>query len=353
MAISNIENVNIEAIAACVPKTVINNYEFGKELYGDKLNSLINSTGMVQRHVCGDESITTLDLCVKSANALFESFSISPDKIGAIVFVTLTPDSLMPNNASSAQALLKIPGNIPCFDINHACSGYIYGLWVSSLVARSIGKRVLLLDGDTNSLYVSPLDKSTAILFGDAGTATILNPEGNFSKWAFDFKTDGSLRKFLQIPGLGFREKISHGSLEYQKYADGSQRRRIDMEMDGAVVFNYVVSDVYQYLRAFMDEIETVPQDYAYAVFHQANAFMLRQLARKLGFAPSQVPMSMGKYGNTSSASIPLNICSELRNQLGSSDSKRLLLSGFGAGFAYGAVDLEISNLKSFDIIEY
>lgn len=353
MVYSEISNVRIEAMAACVPKTVVRNIDFGRGLYGDKLESLINSTGMIERRVCGDEHITSLDLCVKAANEVFTNSSIRSRDIGAVVFVTLTPDALMPNNASAAQSLLHIPEHSACFDVNHACSGYIYGLWVSSLIVQSIKRPVLLLDGDTNSYYVSPTDKSTAILFGDAGTATILIPDSDSSCWSFDFKTEGEGRRLIQIPGIGFKTPLNEKSLVYHEYPDGSIRRDIDMEMDGAGVFMYVVNNVYSYLTAFMDELEVGPEDYAYAIFHQANAFMLRQLARKLSFRQDQVPMSMGKFGNTSSASIPLNICSEIGDQLNSSVPQRILMSGFGAGLAYGAVDMEIKDFQSMGVIEY
>ena len=353
MAYSSISNVCLKAMAACVPKTVVKNIDFGRNLYGSKLESLINSTGMIERHVCGNEHITTLDLCVKAAKEIFINLNIKPKDIGAIVFVTLTPDALMPNNASAAQSILHIPEGTACFDINHACSGYIYGLWVSSLIVQSIGRPVLLLDGDTNTYYVSPMDKSTAILFGDAGTATVISPSENSSCWSFDFKTKGDGRNFIQISGIGFRELLTEKSLLYQEYSDESKRRPIDMKMDGAGVFTYVVNDVFSYLTAFMDELEVGPDDYTYAIFHQANAFMLRQLARKLSFKPNQIPMSMGKFGNTSSASIPLNICSEVGKQLSSSIPHRILMSGFGAGLAYGAVDMEIKDFQSVGVIEY
>ncbi|MDP3179033.1 MAG: ketoacyl-ACP synthase III [Spirochaetaceae bacterium] len=350
---SSLDGVVLEAVAACVPKTIVRNAEFGRELYGDKLDSLIGSTGMIERRVCGSERVTSLDLCVKAAKAAFETARVSPADIGTTVFVTLTPDAIMPNNATAAQAALELPGTTAAFDVNHACTGYIYGLWVASCLARTTGKRVLLLDGDTNSYYVSPRDKSTSILFGDAGTATIIAPAPGVSPWTFDFRTDGTGRRFIQVPGFGFREGITEKSLEYLSYEDGSSRRRIDMEMDGAAVFTYVVNTVSGFIASFMDELETTPEEYSHLVLHQANAFMLRQLGRKLGFKPTQIPMSMGKFGNTSSASIPLNICSELAAPFADSSPRRVLLSGFGAGLSYGAVDLSVSGVKSPGIIEY
>lgn len=146
------------------------------------------------------------DLCVCAAQNIFEE-AINRNEIGAIVFITLTPDCLMSNNASLAQHLLKLPQEIPAFDINHACSGYVYGLWNAALISRNLGKKVLLLDGDVNSQYVSPWDSSTALLFGDAGTATVISPSTKAKDWNFTFNTDGSNRDAI-LMRIGFRNII-------------------------------------------------------------------------------------------------------------------------------------------------
>lgn len=350
MNVSRIEGLKIDGISACVPKTVIDNHEFGKALFGEKIDEIIRAVGVEKRRVCGDQKLTSLDLCVKAAEKLFES-GIDKKKIGGIVFVTLTPDNLMPNNASFAQHLLGLQNNVAAFDINHACSGYTYGLWISSLMAKSLKRSVLLLDGDTNSYYVSPYDKSTAILFGDAGTATVISPDENTSNWYFGFDTDGSKRDVLTV-GLGFRNPVSLESLEYKIFPDGSKRRSIDMSMDGQAVFNYVVQRVSKIFEEFMNEISIDPSGIDYLVLHQANAFMLRQLARKTGFSLDKVPMSMNEYGNTSSPSIPLNIVSRIEDVITQKKS-RMLLSGFGAGLATGIVSLDVGKCLCPGVMEY
>ena len=354
MQLSSFTGLRIDGISACVPAYEIDNREFGKELYGDGLEGLIRAVGVEKRHVCREKNLTSLDLSVRAAEKLFEESKIPREEIGAVIFITLTPDSLMPNNATYAQHLLKLNSEVSAFDVNHACSGYVYGLWISSMVATTLKKKVLLLDGDTNSYYVSPYDKSTAILFGDAGSATIISPdEQSDRRWYFTFHTDGSHRNVLTIPGLGFRNLLTEDSLEYKLYDDGSRRRLIDMTMDGQAVFGYVVQSVPKILQNFLEITETDISELDYLVLHQANAFMLRQLARKIKFPLENMPISMNKYGNTSSTSIPLNICSELSNVVKSKETKRILTAGFGAGLSTAAGIIDIGDCACPGVVIY
>jgi 3-oxoacyl-[acyl-carrier-protein] synthase III len=350
MIISTIHGITLEAMAACVPKKVINNREYAKEFFQEDMDATITALGIEERRICKHGSTTSLDLSIEAAKLIFESGTILKEDIGAVIFVTLTPDNLMPNNASLVQYKLGLPNDIPAFDINHACSGYIYGLWNSCLVAKSLNKKVLLLDGDTNSKYVSQWDKSTGLLFGDAGTATIISSSDEKNEWQFTFTTDGSNREAIIIPGLGFRNPIVQDHLEYKTLDDGSKRRFIDMQMDGGAVFSYVVNSVPKMVSAFLDEIEMFPAEYNFLILHQANAFMLRKLGRKIGFDLNKMPISINKYGNTSSASIPLNICSEISNR--DIDRQKLLLVGMGAGLSTGIASINTSGTRLFGVAE-
>ena len=349
MIISTIKNVTIEAMSACVPKNKIDNFEFAKKHFGEGLSSTIKAIGIDERRVVKKDDTTSLDLSLIAAKELLKKkFDVS--EFGAIVFVTLTPDNLMPNNASYVQHLLNFPQNIIAFDINHACSGYIYGLWNAAMIANNINKKVLLLDGDVNSHYVSPWDRSTALLFGDAGSATVVSPTKEGNEWNFTFMTDGSHRKALNV-GIGFRNLLTKESLEYKEYPDGSKRRDIDMSMKGEDVFNYVVLTVPKIIKNFLEDIEQETDDYNYLILHQANAFMLRKLARKIKFPLERVPISMNKFGNTSSVSIPLNLCSELQREI-SNSKNNLLLCGMGAGLSTGLASIETNGCFIPNVVE-
>lgn len=346
MILSNVNGVNVEAISACVPFNEIDNNKFARENFNKDFDSTIRAIGTLKRRVCKKETTTSLKLSIIAAEKIFKSNKFSKDDFGAIVFVTFNPEKLMPNNATYAQHLLGLNEDIAAFDINQACSGYVYGLWNAAMLAKNINKKVLLLDGDVNSHYISPWDKSTALLFGDAGTATVVSPNENSNKWDFTFITDGSNRDALVV---NLASKKEH--FEYKKYDDGSKRRFVDMYMDGERIFNYVVLTVPKVISKFLKEIEMKVENYDSLVLHQANAFMLRKLARKINFPLEKVPMSIGKYGNTSSASIPLNICSELNEEI-TQKSTDLLLCGMGAGLSTGIASININNCYCPGVLE-
>ncbi len=347
MNISTIKGVRLEAIAACVPTNVVDNLEFAKAHFEEDMESTLKALGVKQRHVAVKPETTSMDMCVAAANHLFEQSGIRREDIGAVIFVTLTPDCLMPNNSTYAQHLLQLPGDVATLDINHACPGYVFGLWNAALIANNLQKKVLLLDGDINSKYVSPWDKSTALLFGDAGTASVISPDNSAPEWHFTFMSDGSNREAIMMR-LGMRYPIKSEYLEMKQWEDGGKRRFIDMQMNGRAVFDYVVDVVPPFANAFMDELETAAEEYDKLVLHQANHFMLKKLAKATGFNhKTQMPVCMDRYGNTSSVSIPLTIASEITEPV-----NNVFIIGMGAGLASGFADIRLSGLKNCGVIE-
>ncbi len=340
-SISAIENVYLKSIYCSVPEHVIDNHEFAKANFEDDLSSTIAALGVLRRHTCIHRSTTSLVLAVDSAKKMIVELNYDVSQLGAIIFVTLTPDSLMPNNASAAHELLGLPTNCAAFDINHACSGYIYGLWTAFMISSNLKRDVLLLDADTNSYYTSPKDKATGLLFGDAGSASLIKYDEGAQKSLFCFFTDAKRREALTLPSFGFKNPLNEESLKYKSYADKSLRRDIDMYMDGEAVFNYVVSNVPKQAKLFLDEIEMEPEEYKWLILHQANAFMMRQMARKIGFKKEQLLYSIHEFGNTSSVSIPLTIVNNSDKDLASIN----LLIAMGAGLSTGIASLDLSRL--------
>lgn len=347
MNLSTIKGVKIEAIAACVPQNKVDNLKYAQEHFTDDFSATLKALGVMERHVAVKEDTTALTMAIEAAMTIFDDGTIKREDIGAVIMVTLSPDCLMPNNATYAQYLLGLPMDVAAFDINHACPGYVFGLWNAALICQNMQKKVLLLDGDINTKYVSPWDKSTALLFGDAGTATVLTPDTDAKDWHFSFTSDGSNRDAI-LMRLGFKYPIKLEYLEYNEYPDGSKRRFIDMQMDGKSVFDYVVGTVPEYVQELMDELETEPAEYDKVVLHQANLFMLRKLTKTIGFdSKTQMPICMDKYGNTSSVSVPLTIASEIKEE-----DFHVMLIGMGAGLATGIGDVYINGLKNFGVKE-
>ena len=350
---ASVPGVRVSGICACVPSREIDNATYCASLFGDDIDGAIKTTGAERRRVCTEGKTTSLDLCRTAAEALLSASATERASIGAIIFVTQTPDFLLPNNSTHIQTLLDIPASVAAFDVNLACSGYPYGLWVAGMCARSLGKKVLLLDGDTHSHFVSRFDKTTALLFGDAGTATLIEAsDDEGAPWVFSFDTDGTHHEALKIPAGGYRNRVTRECMEYAERADGGRRREIDMRMDGMDVFSFVVRNVPDNITQVLAASSNAPGAVDYLVLHQANRFMIRQIAKKLGFPPEKVPVSIHKYGNSSSATIPVTLCSELHRTL-EQEEKNYVLSGFGAGLSIASVSLTMGPCVCPGVVEY
>lgn len=351
MHISKIEGVKIEAMWGCVPEVEVDNNIAGVDLFNGSLNDLLKSTGIIKRRVCS-EGVSSLDLCLKAGSELLKHGSYDLNDIGGVVCVTFTPASLMPNNSTYIQSKLGLSNDIPAFDINLACSGYPYGLWIASLMAKNLNKKILLLDGDKQSHITSPYDKSTALLFSDAGTATLISPTDSDTQWYFNFETDGSKRDVLIVEDGGSKSPFSDKSLRYIELDDGSKRRNIDITMKGMEVFKFVVQAVPANLKAFMQELNLTSDFFDFLILHQANVYMIKQVCKKVGIPLDRLPITADIYGNSSSATIPITIASTLSNEI-KSRKLSLIISGFGAGLSISCAAIELEKNTSLGVVEY
>lgn len=352
MSFCHVENVKIEAICGCVPSHEINNTEFGKKLFFDDLENIISATGIKKRRVCKNKKTTALDLSVSAAEIIFTNNESLRDKIGGVVFVTFTPDNIMPFNAAFCQHKLKLSSYIPAFDINLACSGYPYGLWIAALMAKNLNSKVLLLDGDKQSHLVSSQDEATALLFSDAGTATIISPCENNNTFYFSFMTDGKKKDALIIEDGGSKNWFSKNSLMFMNCDKNNKRRKTDIYMNGFEVFKFVMQNVPKNIKKLIDLCHITKDDIDFLVLHQANKYMVTQIAKAVQIPIDRVPMTMDIYGNSSSASVPITLASRLKNQE-FNKPKKILLSGFGAGLSIGTAVIDIKTCLSYGVHDY
>lgn len=308
-------------------------------------------TGVRSRRIA-DKDTCTSDLCVVAAQKLMSDLHWEPSSIDGIVLVTQTPDYRLPATSCVIQDRLALPSECAAFDVNLGCSGYVYGLWmVCSMISTGSMKRMLLLVGDTMSKGISPEDRSTTLLFGDAGTATALEYDDGAPDMTFALGTDGAGVHNLIIPAGGYREQSSPQTTIRRPLSDGSIRSREDLFMDGGEIFNFTIKRVPTLVKLLLEETKMEIPDMDYIIFHQANKFILNYLAKKLKLAPHQVPMSISQYGNTSSGSIPLTMASELAMELRQGD-KDIALIGFGVGYSWAGVLTRMAPLQSLGMLE-
>lgn len=351
MSFTTFENVGILGISAVVPKNVIDNRSFIGVFTKQEIGKIIKTTGIGQRRFA-DANICSSDLCYEAAQKLIENFGLSKNSIDLLIFLTQMPDYCQPATAPMLQHRLGLAKTTGAFDISLSCSGYVYGLATAfSFASQQNINKVLLLVGDTFSKVVSKKDRATSMLFGDCGTATLIEKNEKFGASYFSMNSDGSGDWILRIPAGGYRNPSSEESLKEKKYEDESIRTDEHLFMDGMEVFNFAMREVpkdiketIKYANQSLDEVD-------YIVFHQANKFMTDFFVKKLKYSLEKVPYSIKKYGNTSSASIPLTIVSELKNEL-VNNKKKVILSSYGGGLSWGTALLELNNCYISDVIE-
>lgn len=346
------ENIQITGISAAVPKTVVNNLRDHTFVPVEEREKTVKLTGIEEYRRAADGQ-TAADLCEAAARALLKGLNIDPKTIDGLIFVTMTPDYIAPSTACVLQAKLGLPLTTVAFDVNLTCSGYVYGLYIAcSLIQGGSLKKVLLLAGDTQTKVCHREDKNTAFLLGDAGSATILESvPGASSPIRMRFMTDGSKKDSLIIPAGGFRNPSNDKTRKVEKQPDGGARSQEHLYLNGMEVFNFSITAVVDTLKEFIAQENIQVNEMDYLVLHQANRFMTDKIARKLGFSADKVPYSLSRYGNTSSASIPLTMA-HCFPKLGDKKDLHCLLSGFGMGLSWGAVDINFKNTRYLDVIE-
>ena len=352
MDLLKVQGVMIDGVVACLPENKINNRDACAKLYGEGVDTLIKATGIISRYTA-NSGTTSLDLNIAAAKELLDKTNTKVEDFGAVICVTFTPEHLMPADAPSAQSRLGLSQHCMAFDINMACSGYGYGLYIASILVNTLKKKVLLLNGDTQTVFVSQDDKATFPVLSDVGTATILSPDGSGADWIFSFYTDGSRKDVLLIPFGGTKQPVTHDSLEYKSYEDGSKRRNIDMYMNGFEVYKFVAIDVSKFLQQFLNESKINLDDIDAFVPHQANIYMITQLAKKLNFKAEKLWKSGDVYGNPASASVPLTIAENARKWFINKENGNILLAGFGGGLSISAGNILLKSEAYYNVIQY
>lgn len=322
----------------------------GDPLHTERLLKLI---GIESRHVA-PPGITTLDLCEQASRDLLAGAGCGPETIDAIIFVTQTPDHPQPCNASLLHGRLGCPKSTAAFDINQGCSGWVYGLYVASCLVEAGGcRRVLLLAGDTVTQAINPRDRSAVLLFGDAGSATLVEYTETATESVFSLHSDGRGHGAISIPAGGYRAPVPHGGLPEVTDAEGNVRRADELHMNGVEVLNFTLREEPGAVRELLRLGGVTAEQVDDFVFHQANRFIVQNLALRLKLPLSKVPCgTVKRFGNQSSASIPAVLCHELADKL-ATGPRRIVASGFGVGLSWASCLLWLDGLKVCHLTPY
>jgi len=338
MATCSVSNVRIAGISIAIPEHFRSRLE-DEAAFGKEIVAKIQQHSGVSRRPVTLSGLCTSDLCYAAAERLLEDLNWSRESVDALIFVTQTPDYVLPATSCVLQQRLGLAKHCAAFDVNLGCSGYIYGLWLAGQMASASMPRVLLLVGDTISRIVSPTDRTTATLFGDAGTATALERTDDAATMLFELGTDGRGRNHLIVPAGSFRRPHTDITQRRTEREGGNIRSDEDLFMDGAEVFSFTIREVAALIKNVLSQADWSEESLDALVLHQANEFILQHLSKRLGLPREKVPSTLENYGNTSSASIPLTMVVSLGECLKAS-AQRLVLAGFGVGWSWGAVAL-------------
>ncbi len=316
------------------------------------LKRLKRSMGFESRYVVADPSVCTSDLCVASAEKIFEACELERSEIEALLLVTQTPDYRAPSTAIIMQDRLGLSTDTVAFDINLGCSGFINGLYTAYCMIRSGLKKILLCVGDVASRFAYEGDRNLTPLMGDAGSAILIEAKEGIESH-FVLHSDGSGYEHLIIPDGGCRHPFTARSLEAVPDSDGVPRRRVDMYMNGPEIFNFTIKVVPKMFRELLEYAHAQKEEVDYFVLHQANRYILQNIAKRLEVDASKLPMgTVGKYGNQNSASIPGTINAFLHEPF-SSARQKVVFAGFGIGLSWGAVLTEVDRIYAPPIEHY
>lgn len=278
------------------------------------------------------------DLCTHAATELLDELNWNPDSIGGLIFISQDPDYSLPATSCVIQHRLGLSKECACLDLGLGCSGFIYGLSVASqMLQASESSRFLILCGDNSTRHLAPKDKGTHPLFGDAGAAIAIEKKVNSSIMQFTLGSDGSGAKNIMVKGGGKRFPIFEDTPELTDLELLEKFNLSRLSLKGPEIFSFTIEHVPPMIRNIMgyagiDDIDEIDQ----IVFHQANAFILNHLRKKVGIPAEKCPIAMKEFGNTSSASIPLTIAATFGKECVYSSAK-VLLAGFGVGWSWGA----------------
>jgi len=339
----------ILGLSASVPKKIRESREYDDVIGEEAVNKFIKNVGVVKGHVADDKT-TTSDLCEHAANNLLESMNIERDSIDVLLFVSQTPDYVAPSTACVLQYRLGLSDECLAFDINLACSGFVYGMSTALAYLQGEGiNRVLLLCGDTVSKHCSPQDRGLMMLSTDAGTATLIDENLESESTArFKLKTIGKNYRSIIVPYGGYRHRF--GNPNRLEREPGIIRNDYDGYMNGADVFKFSISEVPKLIKDFYVEFGVDTKTINYYFFHQANLFIMKNIAKRIGASEDLMPVSIDRYGNTGAATIPLTICDFYSNKNLETVSGELFICGFGIGLSLGVGIIELKETKILPI---
>lgn len=321
-----IYNAGITGIGSSLPDKVLTNFDLEKMVETSD-EWITTRTGIKERRIA-DENTAASDLCSDAARKAIEVANLKAADIDLIIVCTVTPDMMFPATAAIVQDNIGAV-NASAFDLSAGCTGFIYGVVTANqYVKTGFYKNILVIGCDLLSKITDFKDRNTCVLFGDGAGAVVVSrteEQGIISEF---IKADGSGGKYLAMPAGGSRKPTSIETVEQRLHY---------ITMEGTEVFKFAVRAMPEAVKNAIKKVDLKFEDIDYLVPHQANIRIIESAAKRLNMSMDKIGLTIDKYGNMSSASIPVTLCDEyLQGKYKKGD--KIALVGFGAGLTYGAI---------------
>ena len=348
MVKSVLHNVQLTGISVVVPKqefTLLND----KNLYDGnetKIKRVIESSGFLKRRVAPKEVLAS-DLCFQAAQDLISKLKIDKNSIDGLLFIGYTPDYLMPATSYVLHHRLGLSQNCIVMDIPQACSGYVLGLYQAGMLLNNGCKRVLLLVGDTFSKFSDMFINHSAPVFGDAGSATLIDFDSHAKDMYFNIQSDGNGYDALICRNGGFR------NIPTKDFFYENGHFKYNAKMEGGRIFDFAINKVYPNILENLEFAHKSVTDIDYFILHQANKMILKNISLKLNIPIEKVPMdTLTQYGNQCGASIPATVSHSLSHVIGNRPFQ-VVFSGFGVGLSWASAIFELDPIYCSKITNY
>ena len=333
--------VSITAIEYVFPKKQITNLDLQKEFPDYDFDKFEKKVGIHSRFVV-EENETALDLAVSACIKLFER-GINKEEIDYVIYCTQSPEYLLPTTACILQAKLGLRKNIGAFDFNLGCSGFTYGLsFAKALICSNQAKNVLLVTAETYSKYIHSKDRTNRSIFGDAAAATLISKADVDNVGDFLFGTDGEGYDKLIVKNGAGRNKFEL-NCEIKEYGTGNKFTDNHLYMNGPEVFNFTAGVIPTFTINVLEKNKIKKENINQFIFHQANAFMLNFMRKRLKISQENFFIDLKKGGNTVSSSIPIALKKYSMSKQFVKPEK-IILMGFGVGLSWCGGLIYINN---------
>ena len=315
--------VKISGLACAVPDNKAMTKDYTKYFGEAVVDRFIQATGIEGRYI-SDGRQTASDLSFDAAEALMKKKGLTGEDFDAVVMITQSADYKIPATAFVLHKRLNIKKDCLVFDINLGCSGYVYGVYLLAGLIESG-----TINGDADTYRKVKDDTSFTMMFGDASSATIIE------------RGEGTIRGMMRSDGNGFDTLITGVPGARFPGAFSEEAMLKSQKMNGDDVFLFTITEVPKLFKEFFNTFECDVDSFDYVMLHQANLMIINRIAKKLKIPVEKVPVSLGVYGNTDGASVPVGIV-DLVEHLDEKKKLNLITSGFGIGLSWGVVSFEL-----------